>query len=190
MSDRLSPEDSEMAYTGMGRYGFSVSVSTEDSGGGEDIELIALFEIDGEPLELKPVGVEGHEREDDTVRVRMEGNEETEGRVVYSARQVEGTVEEEIEPMLTEIAAQLNPVRNTLYFFDRYDIEEVRFEGDTSLAEELSILHRAANIYTGTQNESVIEVTEDGAVKDFPYRFRFLHDGIYYELAVEEYESS
>ena len=190
MSDRLSPEDSEMAYTGMGRYGFSVSVSTEDGGGGDDIELVGLFHITGEPLELEPVGVEEHEREGDTVRVRMEGDEETEGRVVYSARQVEGTVEEDIEPMLTEIAAQLNPVRNTLHFFDIYNAEEVKFEGDMSLAEELSILRRAANIYTETQDESVIEVTEDGSTEEYPYRFRFLHDGSYYELAVEEYESA
>mgnify|MGYP006282920639 CR=1 FL=1 len=190
MSDRLSPEDSGMAYTGMGRYGFSVSVSTEDGGGGEDTELVGLFHITGEPLELEPVGVEEHEREDDTVRVRMEGDEETNGRMVYSARQVEGTVEEEIEPMLTEIAAQLHPVRNTLYFFGRYDADKVRFEGDMSLAEELSILRRAANIYTGKQDESVIEVTEDGAVNDFPYRFRFLNEGSYYELAVGEYESA
>jgi hypothetical protein len=188
--DRVDPEDTDMAYTGMGRYGFSVSISTKSSGGGDDIELVALFEIDGEPLELEPVGVEEHEREGDTMRVRMEGDEETEGRVVYSARQVEGTVEKEIEPMLTEIAAQLHPVRNTVYFFGRYDTEEVRFAGNSSLTEERSILHRAANIYTEKQDESVIEVTEEGAVNDFPYRFRFLHDSSYYELGVEEYESA
>jgi hypothetical protein len=163
-----------------------------DSGGFHtwSLEMSNEVEIDGEPLELEPVGVEEHEREGDTVRVRMEGDKGTDGRVVYSARQVERTVEEDIEPMLPEIAAQLHPVRNTLYFFGRYDTEEVRFEGDTSLAEELSILRRASNIYTGTQKGSIIEVTEDGAVNDLPYRFRFLHDGIYYEIAVGEYESA
>ena len=188
MPNRLSPRDSDMAYTGMGRYAFSVSVSTEDGGGGEDTELVALFHITGEPLELEPIGVEEHEIEDETVRVRMESGEEEGGRVVLSAREVDGSGVD-VEPMLTEIATQLHPIRNTVYFFDRYDAEEVRFEGNSSLAEELSILRRAASIYTETQDGSIIEVTEDGPVEDFPYRFRFLHEGSYYELAVEEYES-
>mgnify|MGYP000391424586 CR=1 FL=1 len=188
MPNRLSPRDSDMAYTGMGRYAFSVSVSTEDGGGGEDTELVALFHITGEPLELEPIGVEEHEIEDETVRVRMESGEEEGGRVVLSAREVDGGGVD-VEPMLTEIATQLHPIRNTVYFFDRYDAEEVRFEGNSSLAEELSILRRAASIYTETQDGSIIEVTEDGPVEDFPYRFRFLHEGSYYELAVEEYES-
>ena len=188
MPNRLSPRDSDMAYTGMGRYAFSVSVSTEDGGGGEDTELVALFHITGEPLELEPIGVEEHEIEDETVRVRMESGEEEGDSIVLSAREVDGSGVD-VEPMLTEIATQLHPIRNTVYFFDRYDAEEVRFEGNSSLAEELSILRRAASIYTETQDGSIIEVTEDGPVEDFPYRFRFLHEGSYYELAVEEYES-
>jgi len=188
MPNRLSPRDSDMAYTGMGRYAFSVSVSTEDGGGGEDTELVALFHITGEPLELEPIMVKEHEIEDETVRVRMESGEEEGDSIVLSAREVDGGGVD-VEPMLTEIATQLHPIRNTVYFFDRYDAEEVRFEGNSSLAEELSILRRAASIYTETQDGSIIEVTEDEPVEDFPYRFRFLHEGSYYELAVKEHES-
>jgi hypothetical protein len=196
MSDRLSPEDSEMAYTGSGTYAFSVSVSTEDGGGGDDIELVALFEIEGESLELEPIGVEGHERQNGTAVVRMgrdrsesenESGAGTEAEVV--ARHVNGTVEEEVEQMPSELAAQLHPIRNTLAFFDE-DTEEVRFEGGESLMSELARLRRAAHIYTQRRDSSLIEVTEDGPVEEFPYRFRFLHDGIYYEIAVEEYESA
>jgi len=184
MSERLSPEDSEMAYTGTGRYAFSVSASTEDSSGGDDIELIALFHVTGEPLELEPIGVEDYEREDGTVRVRLEKEENDEVEAVVTARRVEGTTED-VEPILSEIAAQLHPVRNTLAFFDG-GTDEVIFVGGISLMKEIEQLRRAANISSGARDRNLIEVTEDGSVDSFPYRFRFLHDGSYYELTVEE----
>jgi len=192
--DRLNPEDSEMAYTGSGTYAFSVSVSTESGGGGDDIELVALFEIEGESLELEPIGVEGHKREDGTVTVRMEregGETETEAgaETEVVARKVDGTVEEGVEPMLTELAAQLHPVRNALAFFDE-ETEEIRFETNGSLLNELSLLRRAANIYEHLHDGSLIEVTQDGPVEEFPYRFRFLHEGTYYEIVVEEMKGS
>jgi len=184
MSERLSPEDSDMAYTGMGRYAFEISVSTEDGGGGDEIGLVALFDVDGEPLELDPIGVENHEREDGTVRVRLEREENGEAEAVVAARRAEGAAED-VEPTLSEIAAQLHPVRNTLAFFDD-ETEEIRLVGGMSLMKEMEQLRRAANISSGARDQTLIEVTEDGPVGDFPYRFRFLHDGIYYELTVEE----
>jgi len=189
MEKRIDAGESDMAYTGPGRYAFSVSVTTEREEG-DDIELVALFEIEGEPLELEPIGVEGHELEDDTVHVRMDQDEDDGGRVEISAQRVDGTLEEEVDSMLTEIAAQLYPIRNTLSFFDRYDAEEVRFEGGSSLVGQMVTLNERNQVYAQTQESSVIEVIEDGPVETHPYRYRFLYEGTYYEIVVEEMEGS
>jgi len=187
--NRLSPEDSEMAYTGPGTYAFQVDVSTERGGGGDDIELVALLEVEGEPLELEPISVEDHEREDGTVLVQMERDEEEGGRFVASVRVLEDEeVREKLDPMPTELAAQLHPIRNALAFFDRYDAEEVRLEGDMSLRGWLNALRRAAEAYSTGYDIPLIEVTEDGPVAEYPYRFRFLHEGTHYEIVVEEGE--
>jgi hypothetical protein len=188
--NRLSPEPSDMAYTGPGTYAFQVDVSTErEVGGGDDIELVALLEIEGEPLELEPISVEDHDHEDGTVRVQMERDEEEGGRFVASVRKTEG-VGENLDPMPTELAAQLHPIRNALAFFDRYDAEEVRLESDMSLRGWLNALRRAAEAYSTGYDIPLIEVTEDGPAEEYPYRFRFLHEGTYYKIVVEEMEGS
>jgi hypothetical protein len=103
---------------------------------------------------------------------------------------VDGTLEEEIDTMLTEIATQLHSIRNALSFFDRYDAEEVMFEGSSSLVGQMITLNERNQVYAQTQGSSVIEVIEDGPVESHPYRYRFLHEGTYYEIVVEEIEDS
>jgi hypothetical protein len=120
----------------------------------------------------------------------MERDEEEGDRFVASVRKIEEEVGENLDPMLTELAAQLHPIRNALAFFDRYDAEEVRLEGDLSLGEGMESVRLAEEVYSTRYDSSLIEITEDGPVEEFPYRFRFLHEGTYYEIVVEHLEDS
>jgi|GEM_PF-3588543 len=182
-----NPGPSEMVYTGPGRYAFTVSVSMEEGGGGDEIELVTLLELEGDPLEIKPSGAEEYERETGTVRARTENYDE-EDRLVLSATRSEEAVAE-VEPMLTELAVQIYPVRNTLAFFED-EIQEVRLEGGSSLIDRLEDLRKAANVYEASVGETLIDVTEDGSAEDYQYRFRFLYEGDYYDINPVEIESS
>jgi hypothetical protein len=182
-----NPEPSEMVYTGPGRYAFTVSVSMEEGGGGDEIELVTLLELEGDPLEIEPSGAEEYEKETGTVRARTESYDE-EDRLVLSATRSEEAVAE-VEPIPTELAVQIYPVRNTLALFEN-ETQEVRLEGGSSLIDRMEDLRRAANVYEASAGGTLIHVTEDGSAEDYPYRFRFLYEGDYYDINPVEVESS
>jgi len=74
----LAPDVSELTYTGPGTYAFSVTFSTGE-GGQNEAELVALFEAEGDTLEIEPTGVEGYESNDGTVHVHTEEEQSGEG---------------------------------------------------------------------------------------------------------------
>jgi len=174
---------SEMAYTGPGTYAFSVSVEEEEEGG-DEVELVALFEIDGRPLELRPSGAEMYEQGNGVVHARTDTYDEDEESFVLSATRSDGDAD--VSPIPAEIAAQIYPVRNVLAFFDD-DTREVRLEGGPWLMDEMSRLREAAMIYEQTQEETLMNIL-GGSADELPQRFTFSYERYYYELSPEEPE--
>jgi len=98
---------------------------------------------------------------------------------VLSAPRSDETVD--LEPMPTEIALQIPPVRNVLAFFEG-DTQEVRLEGGRSLVNQVEELRKAASVYEQKAGETLIKVSEEDSAGGYAYRFGFLYEGSYYEI--------